>query len=124
MSNTESKPKRKKVIFPLGDFRGENRGLFTWSEIIDDEILDVSREILGAGTVLKEKLGTTLGTVLVGTKVSHHAQELIEYGADKVIIVEHPLLGEFVTRGYAEAIGGEGGVSQFDQIANWFEVRV
>lgn len=104
MSIAESKPKRKKVVFPLGDFRGDHRGVFTWSEIIEDEILDVSREILGAGAVLKDKLGTTLGTVLVGTNVSHHAQELIEYGADNVIIAEHPSLNEYVTRGYSEAI--------------------
>ena len=71
---------------------------------MDDEILEVSREILGEGTELKNKLGTKLGTIIIGSKIAHHAQECIEYGADKVIVVENPKLHDYTTRSYAEAL--------------------
>ena len=107
MSETE-KPARKKIEFEEVDFRGDHRGIFTWTELIDGQILDVSKEILGEGTKLKEKLKTTISTVVVGssTKVDFQnlAKELIAYGADKVVTVDHPDLAEFNTRAYAEAL--------------------
>ena len=106
MSETK-KPKRKLELEEV-DFRGDNRGIFTWTELIDGQILDVSKEILGEGTKLKEKLNTTIGTVVMGdgSKVDLQAlaKELISYGADKVITVDNKDLAEFNTRAYAEAL--------------------
>ncbi|MHA2362959.1 MAG: electron transfer flavoprotein subunit alpha/FixB family protein [Candidatus Hodarchaeales archaeon] len=102
---SESISKRKsKPIFDLVDLRGGYRGILTLTELVNDQILDVSREILGEGTRMKEKLNTTLGTVIIGSNVTHHAKELIEYGADKVIIIEHPDLENYITRPYTSAI--------------------
>lgn len=107
MAQDKTREKRKtkpKQIFELKDYRGKHRGVFTWSEVINNELLEVSKEILGAATHLKDKLKTFLGSIIIGHNIAHLAQELIEYGADKVIVVEHPDLQEFTTRAYTEAI--------------------
>ena len=104
--SSEEKPKRK-LEFEDVDFRGESRGIFTWTEVVEGQILDVSKEILGEGTRLKEKINTTISSVLIGdgtTDLDKMAKELITYGADRVIIVKHQELGEYITRAYAEAI--------------------
>ncbi len=106
MSETE-KPRRKLELEEV-DFRGENKGILTWTELIDGKIIDVSKEILGEGTKLKEKLQVSIGTVVLGDKTKIDfpglAKELIGYGADKVILVHNPDLAEFSTRAYAEAL--------------------
>jgi electron transfer flavoprotein alpha subunit len=111
---TKSKPTarpRRKIELQEVDFRGDHKGVFTWTEIVNNEILDASKEILGEGTRLKEKLGNNkkIGTILIGSSKSgidleKLAKECIGYGADKVIIIDNPDLEYFTTRAYAEAI--------------------
>ena len=106
MSETE-RPTRKLELKEV-DYRGDNRGIFTWTELIDGEIQDVSKEILGEGTKMKTKLQTTLGTVVMGDgsiiDLQAIAKDLVSYGADKVIIVDNKDLAEFNTRAFAEAL--------------------
>lgn len=99
-----AKKRMKPEDYPVRDLRGEYKGIFTWAEVVNGKILDVSREILGEGTRMKEKLGTTITAVVAGVEVEQYAQELVEYGADRVIVVEHPDLAEFNTRAYASAV--------------------
>ncbi len=107
MMSEEEKP-RKKLELEEVDFRGENRGILTWTELIDGQILDVSKEILGEGTKLKDKLRTTIGSVVVGDSSTVDfqgvAKEIIAFGADRVIFVDNKDLTEFSTRAYAEAL--------------------
>jgi len=107
MSETEA-PKRKKLELEEVDFRGENHGIFTWTELIEGKILDVSKEILGEGTKLKQKLNTTIGAVVLGdgskVDLQQIAKELIAHGADKVVYVNNHDLAEFNTRAYAEVL--------------------
>lgn len=101
---------RRKIELQEVDFRGEYKGVFTWTEIVNNKIIDASKEIIGEGTRLKEKLGNgcTISTIILGTSKSvdlqKHAEELIGFGADKVVIVDNENLEDFVTRAYAEAI--------------------
>ena len=108
MSDTEKPKPRRKLELEEVDFRGDNKGIFTWTELIDGKIIDVSKEILGEGTKLKEKLNVSIGTIVLGDKTKIDfpalAKELIGYGADKVILVHNPDLHEFNTRAYAEAL--------------------
>lgn len=111
MSAKPTTKRRRKIEFQEVDFRGDHKGVFTLTEIVDGKILDVSKEILGEGTRLIEKLGNNkqLGTVVLGSSKSgldleKIGKECIGYGANKVIIVDNPDLEYFITRAYAEAV--------------------
>jgi electron transfer flavoprotein alpha subunit len=108
MSETQTESGKRKIELEEVDFRGDNHGIFTWTELVDGAILDVSKEILGEGTKLKEKLKTTIGSVVLGdsSKIDFQAlaKELIAHGADKVAIVDNKDLAEFSTRAYTEAL--------------------
>ena len=61
-------------------------------------------ELLGAGRKLANKLGVELSAVLLGSGVDFICEELVHYGADKVIYVEHKLLQNYTTDGYTKVI--------------------
>ena len=61
-------------------------------------------ELVGKAHDLAGSLQTSVGVVLVGKNVRPHAQELIAAGADKVYLVEDPLLDEFDPTTYQKAV--------------------
>ena len=61
------------------------RGILIYAEVKDSRIHPVSFELLGEGKKLAEKLGVKTEAVLMGAG-EELAQELIEYGADKVYL--------------------------------------
>ncbi len=65
---------------------------------------EVPLELLGKGRELADKLGVPLAAVLLGDKVEGLAAKLFEYGADKVHLIEDPLLAQYQTRSYSHAI--------------------
>ena len=60
--------------------------------------------MIGKGKDLAADLGTEVTAVLVGSDVKGLADELAEYGADKVIVVDDPELKEYRTEPYAHAL--------------------
>ena len=60
-----------KPILELVDFRGESRGIMTYCELIDGEILPVGLEILGEATRMCEKLGEigNVSALIIGNKI-------------------------------------------------------
>ena len=66
--------------------------------------MTTSLELLGAGRKLANKLGVELSAVLLGSGVDFICEELVHYGADKVIYVEHKLLQNYTTDGYTKVI--------------------
>ena len=67
-------------------------------------IQPVVYELLGKGRELADNLGCELWTVLLGYKIKDRAQELIHRGADKVIVVEDPLLENFLDEPYTQTL--------------------
>ncbi|HDM08553.1 MAG TPA: 4Fe-4S dicluster domain-containing protein, partial [Candidatus Omnitrophica bacterium] len=67
-------------------------------------IQPVVYELLGKGRELADNLGCELWTVLLGYKIKDRAQELIHRGADKVIVVENPLLENFLDEPYTQVL--------------------
>jgi len=59
------------------------------------ESKDLMLELIGEGSELASKLQTQLTAVVLGHDVKDQAKELIGYGAQKVIVVDHPQLKEF-----------------------------
>lgn len=80
------------------------RGVWVLVEQRDGELQKVSLELIGKGTELARKLGVNLTAVLPGHKIDNISKELIQYGADKVLCLEHPLLKHYSTDGYTKVI--------------------
>jgi len=68
------------------------------------QLSDVPLELLGKGRELADKLNVSLAAVLLGQGVEELANKLSAYGADEVILVEHPLLKDYQTTTYAKVI--------------------
>ncbi|HSI67038.1 MAG TPA: electron transfer flavoprotein subunit alpha/FixB family protein, partial [Planococcus sp. (in: firmicutes)] len=58
------------------------------------EAIAAAKKISGGGEVV---------SVLIGESVSEFGDELIQYGADRVITVEHPHLKSYTSDGYGQA---------------------
>lgn len=63
-------------------------------------------ELMSKARHLADTLQVKLGTVLLGDGVKGLASKLVQYGADKVYLVEHPLLGAYQTNSYAKTLLG------------------
>ena len=79
-------------------------GVWIFAEHRNDEIAPVVFELLGKGAELAEIKKTKLTAVLIGSKVSKKAQELIHFGADEVIVVDKPELKNFLDGAYAKVL--------------------
>jgi len=80
------------------------KGVFVFAQQVDNKITSVSYELIGKGKDLAADLGTEVTAVLVGSGVKGLADELAEYGADRVIVVDDPELKEYRTEPYAHAL--------------------
>lgn len=61
-------------------------------------------ELLGEGKKLANDIGVELCAILLGHDVDGLANELLEYGADKVYYANDPLLENYTTDGYTKVI--------------------
>lgn len=66
----------------------------------------ISLELLGHARVLTAQLGGKAVAWLAGAGVAAMAQTLGAYGADVVVLAEHPLLEPYTTEGYTTALAG------------------
>lgn len=82
----------------------EYKGVLVYIEQREGEIQKVSLELLGKGTEIAGKLGEKLTAVILGSDISHLSDELIHYGADKVIVIDHPVLKIFANEPYTKAL--------------------
>lgn len=67
---------------------------------------EVPLELMSKARGLADKLSVKLSAVLCGRGVDGLADKLFHYGADKVYLVEHPLLERYQTNSYAKVMGG------------------
>ena len=81
-----------------------SKDVFVFVEQRDNRIQNVGYELLGEANSLAQDLGQGVVAVLPGSGVKVHAEELIQYGADEVIVVDNPALKEYLTEPYAKAL--------------------
>ncbi len=74
------------------------------AEHIMGELQPVTIELLGAGRLLTDKLGTQLIAVLIGYKMEETVQKLIHHGADKVYYADDESLQVYCTLTYRRVI--------------------
>ncbi len=84
----------------LSDFKG----IWVFAEQREGKLQKVVLELIGKGKELSKKLGVELTAVLLGNNVDDIAQQLIQYGADKVLYANDPLLKNYTTDGYTKVI--------------------
>ena len=82
----------------------EYKGVFVFAQQVDNVISGIAFELIGKGKELAKDLGCEVTAVLIGSEVKGLADELAEYGADRVIVVDDPELKEYRTEPYAHAL--------------------
>ena len=80
------------------------KGVFVFAQQVDNVISNIAYELIGKGKELAKDLGVEVTAVLIGSDVKGLADQLAEYGADKVIVVDDPELKEYRTEPYTHAI--------------------
>jgi electron transfer flavoprotein alpha subunit len=88
----------------LNGNKDEYKNIWVFAEQRENCLQDVSLEILGEGKRLAGKAGVEVCAILVGHNVSDMAGTLFEYGADKVYLIDNPLLKNYTTDGYTKVI--------------------
>ena len=76
----------------------EYKGVFVFAQQVDNELTPIAFELIGKGKDLAKDLNTDVTAVLIGSDVKSLADELAEYGADKVIVVDDPELKRLQNR--------------------------
>lgn len=81
-----------------------SQSIWTFVEQTDGRINDVSWELMGKGRELAGALDAELCGVLLGHNVKKKAQEAVEYGADKVYVIDDPVLKDYRTQAYSHGL--------------------
>ncbi|WP_053468835.1 electron transfer flavoprotein subunit alpha/FixB family protein [Clostridium sp. L74] len=84
----------------LSDFKS----IWVFAEQREGKLQKVALELIGKGKDLSKKLGVELTAVLLGYDIDNMPKQLIDYGADKVLYVNDPLLKNYTTDGYTKVI--------------------
>ena len=81
-----------------------SKDIYVYIEQRNSKLQSVGYELLGEAHSLAQDLGQSVVAVLLGNGVKHFSEELIQYGADEVIVVDHPILEEYLTEPYTKAL--------------------
>lgn len=80
------------------------KGVYVFAQQVDNELSSIAFELLGEAGRLAKPLNTEVTAVLLGSNVGNLVDQLAEYGADKVIVVDDPELETYRTEPYAHAL--------------------
>lgn len=80
------------------------KGVYVFAQQVDNVLGGIAFELLGKAKDLAKDLDTDVTAVLIGSGVKDLADQLAEYGADKVIVVDDPELKEYRTEPYTHAL--------------------
>ncbi len=80
------------------------KDIFVVVEQVDGKIQKVGIELLGIARELAQKVDEDVVAVILGDNIKDKAHVLIEHGADKVYVIENPVLKDYTTEPYTKAI--------------------
>ena len=80
------------------------KDVYVFAQQVDNELSGIAFELLGKAKDLAADLDAKIVAVLIGSDVKGLVDQLAEYGADKVIIVDDPELKEYRTEPYTHAL--------------------
>ena len=82
------------------------KGVLVWGEIAEGRLAPIALELLGCGRRLADSLRQELGLALLGSGVKALAGEAIAWGADKVYVLDSPVLQDYVGDVYIQGLEG------------------
>ncbi len=82
----------------------EYKGVMVHCETAEGKLKAIATELLGGGRKLADELGVELWAILAGSEVKGFAQEAIAFGANKVYVVDDPLLKDYQTDSYVSVM--------------------
>ena len=78
--------------------------MYVFVQQVDNKITGVSFELIGKAKELAAAMDTQVTAILLGYNVESLCDELAEYGADKIVMVDNEALEPYRTEPYAYAI--------------------
>lgn len=82
----------------------EFKDVWVFCEQREGKMMPTTFELISEGRRLADELGVNLCGILLGENVEGIAKEIGGYGADEVIICDHPLLKTYTTDAYTKVI--------------------
>ena len=82
----------------------EYKGVAIFAQQVDNKLSSIAFELIGKAHELAADLGTDVTAVVLGSDIANLADELGEYGADKVVVIDDPALKDYRTEPYAQAL--------------------
>jgi electron transfer flavoprotein alpha subunit len=76
------------------------KGVWVFVEQSDGKSHQVSWELLGVGRTLAQDLGVELSAFILGANIKTLAEEAFSYDADRVYLIDDPLLAQYRTETY------------------------
>ena len=83
----------------------EYKGVWVIAEQRIGQVLNVTIELLGEGKKIAASLNCNLTAVILGHNLNDWPAELVSYGADNVIYVDHKLLSDYNVDAYSKVLG-------------------
>jgi len=80
------------------------RNVWIFIEQEEGHIAEVSLELLAKGREIADQLKSEAWAVLCGSQIGSLAEQVIQYGADRVLLAEHPELEMYRTLPYCRVI--------------------
>lgn len=81
-----------------------SKDIFVVVEQRNGVIQKVSLELIGEAARLAADLGEQVAAVLMGHRIAGKAETLIQYGASRVLVLDHPVLEHYTTEPYVKGI--------------------
>ncbi len=82
----------------------EYKGIWVYAEVDDNQLTNVSLELLAAARYISQKTKEEVSAVLVGYGVERFTADLIAHGADRVYLVQDEHLKQYASDAYTEAV--------------------
>ena len=82
----------------------EFKNVWVFCEQRQGQMMSTSYELISEGRKLADELGVKLCGLLVGDNVDGLAESIGGYGADEVIVCDHPLLKNYTTDAYSAGL--------------------
>lgn len=80
------------------------KDVWVFCETVEDRLRSVALELVTKGSELANDLGEEVVAVIIGQDIEKHAQTLIHHGADKVLVVDGKIFGDYTTDAYTIAM--------------------
>ena len=78
--------------------------VWVYAEYTPEKLHNVSSEVLGAARTLADRTGGAVCAVIIGNGVKKYGRELIEYGADRVYVVDDAIYENYNNELYLSLI--------------------